>query len=87
LLCAFLGVWTTAENKSAAVQLCFQCLFDGRLAFAEKLVVADRTAYIKSSQPAEPESLINKLSTQLRSLADQPDGTISAKHLMNGTFI
>jgi hypothetical protein len=71
----------TQENKQAGVQLVYQCLFDGRVSFARDLAVADRTSFVRTSQATDGEYLIKKLATQLRSLQDQPDGTISGKHL------
>jgi hypothetical protein len=76
-----IGVWMTQENKQASIQVVYQALFDGRVSFAENLVVADRTAFVPTSMVVDPAHLIKKLSTQLRAMQDQPDGTISGKHL------
>jgi len=78
-----IGVWTKEENKMAAIQATLQMLFDGRLAFAEHVAVADKTAFIKSgrSRPTDPETIIRLAADQLAALQDQDDGSVSGKTL------
>jgi hypothetical protein len=45
--------------------------------------MADRTAFHTRSRPATRAGLISTLSAQLRAFTDQPDGTVSGKHLGN----
>jgi len=78
-----IGVWMTHENKMAMLQAMYQTLMDGRIAFADNMVVADKTAYAPNAQPVEFEALRCKWAVQLKSMQDQPDGTVSGKHLGN----
>lgn len=78
-----IGVWMTHENKMAMLQSMYQTLMDGRIAFAANMVVADKTAYAPNARPIEVESLREKWAVQLKSIQDQPDGTVSGKHLGN----
>jgi hypothetical protein len=75
------GVWATRENKMSSLQLCYQCYFDGRIAYAKELCVADRTAFAPRARAQDGESLIELLGTQLRAMKDQKDGTVSGKDL------
>lgn len=78
-----INVWTKKESKMAAIQATLQMLFDGRLAFAEPVAVADKTAFIKSgrSQPTDPETIIRLAADQLPALRDQDDGSVTGKTL------
>lgn len=76
-----IGVWTREENKMAAVQATYQILFDGRLAFAEHLVTADKTAFASRARAALPEDAVQLLMDQLCAIQDQEDGSVSGKTL------
>lgn len=76
-----IGVWTREENKMAAVQAAYQILFDGRLAFAEELVTADKTAFAARARAANPEDAVELLEQQMAAIQDQEDGSVSGKTL------
>jgi hypothetical protein len=78
-----IGVWMTHDNKMAAIQCTYQAFLDGRVSFAEELVVADRTAFAPRSESTDPAVLVAKLVRQLSVFQDQQDGTVSGKHVGN----
>lgn len=78
-----IGVWMTHENKMAALQSTYQCFLDGRVSFAENFVIADRTAFMPTASNAGPEDVKQKFYKQLSAMQDQPDGTVSGKHIGN----
>ena len=78
-----IGVWMTHNNKMAAVQCLYQCFLDGRISFAADFVIADRSAFVGRAQQVDPESIKTMLCMQLRAFQDQPDGSVSGKHLGN----
>jgi hypothetical protein len=78
-----IGVWMSHDTKMAGIQSTYQALLDGRVTFARDMVIADRTAFHVRSRPATRAGLITTLSAQLRAFTDQPDGTVSGKHLGN----
>ena len=78
-----IGIWMTHDTKMAGIQTTYQALLDGRITFAKDLVVADRTAFHARARPATRAGLLTTLASQLRSFADQPDGSVSGKHLGN----
>lgn len=78
-----IGVWMNHDNKMAMLQSMYQTLMDGRIAFASSIVVADKTAYVANATAIDGESLLAKWAVQLKAMQDQPDGSISGKHLGN----
>lgn len=78
-----IGVWMTQENKMAMLQTMYQSLMDGRITFAEDMIVADKTAYAPNARPVMAETIRTKWATQLKAMQDQPDGTVSGKHVGN----
>ena len=76
-----IGVWTREENKMAAIQATYQILFDGRLAFAEDFVTADRTAFASRARGTSPDDILQLLVEQLGAIQDQDDGSVSGKTL------
>lgn len=78
-----IGVWMTHDNKMAAIQCLYQCFLDGRVSFAADFVVTDRSAFVSNCSRADPESVKSMLRAQLVALQDQPDGSVSGKHLGN----
>ena len=78
-----IGIWMTQENKMAMLQSMYQTLMDGRIAFAADMASADKTAYAPNAQPIDVKSYQAKWATQLKAMQDQPDGTVSGKHLGN----
>jgi len=78
-----IGVWMTHENKMAAIQCLYQCFLDGRISFATQFVVTDRSAFVSNTSEMLPGTIKNMLREQLVALQDQPDGSVSGKHLGN----
>lgn len=78
-----IGVWATHANKCAAVQCTYQAFLDGRVCFADQIVVADRTAFVQRSHEVQSEDMVDLLVKQLCAVQDQNDGTLSAKHAGN----
>ena len=78
-----IGVWMTHENKMASIQSMYQALIDGRVVFAADMAVADKTAFIPNAPPATPGVLKQMWAAQLKAMQDQPDGTVSGKHVGN----
>ena len=78
-----IGVWMTHANKMGAIQCSYQAFLDGRVTFASDLVVADRTAFAPRSAETLAKDVQAKLCQQLSVFQDQPDGTVSGKHLGN----
>ena len=76
-----IGIWMTRENKQAAIQCVYQAYLDGRVCFSAAVHVADATAINKRARVSTQDELIYKLGAQLKALKDQPDGTVSGKHL------
>ena len=59
----------------------YQAYLDGRVCFSAAVHVADATAINKRARVSTQDELIYKLGAQLKALKDQPDGTVSGKHL------
>ena len=78
-----IGVWMDHDNKMNAIQATYQAFLDARVTFAVHLITADRTAYHPTARCAKAEDMIELLVRQLRSLRDQPDGSVSGKHRGN----
>jgi hypothetical protein len=78
-----IGIWMTHDTKMAGVQSTYQAFLDGRITFARDMVIADRTAFHARARPATREQLMKILCAQLKAFSDQPDGTVSGKHLGN----
>lgn len=76
-----IGVWTREENKMAAIQATYQILFDGRLAFVEDMITADRTAFASRSRGTTADDALQLLIEQLGAIQDQEDGSVSGKTL------
>lgn len=76
-----IGIWTTRENKMAAIQCTYQAYFDGRICYAEQISVADRTSFHVRARPRTSKDLISLLGSQLHALKDQADGTVSGKDM------
>jgi hypothetical protein len=78
-----IGVWMTHDNKMNGIQATFQAFLDARVNYAVDMITADRTAYHPSARKVNPNDMIKLLERQLRSLRDQPDGSVSGKHQGN----
>jgi hypothetical protein len=78
-----IGVWMSHENKMAMLQSTYQSLMDGRIAFADGMVVADKSAFAPNASTVDADALKAKWASQLKSMQDQPDGSVSGKHLGN----
>lgn len=74
-----IGVWMSKPNKLTAIMLAYQAYFDGRISFAEHVVVADRDSFHPKTVPRKQQDLIALLGAQLNAMRDQPDGSVSGK--------
>jgi hypothetical protein len=74
-----IGIWTTEENKMAAIQTTYQALLDGRVTFAADLATTDMSVVHLRARKVPAEELVKVLCDQLKAFRDQPDGKVSGK--------
>lgn len=74
-----IGIWTTEENKMAAIQCLYQKLLEGGVMFANDLVTSDMSVVHLRARKVGPQELIIVLCDQLKSFRDQLDGKVSGK--------
>jgi hypothetical protein len=73
------GIWTTEENKMAAIQCLYQKLLEGGVMFAHPLITSDMSVVHLRARKVGSDEMIKVMCDQLKSFRDQLDGKVSGK--------